>query len=170
MASNTAPKKAPPKAKKPATAGKGAGVAVPGKPISASQRMAKYGEDRVVADLAEGSSLTDLARGICVSKGVLLTWIAADPDRSARAREARTHAARLWDEKAIEVIELAGDPFELSRAKELAHHYRWRASKTAPREYGEKIQAEHTGANGGAIEVRSTVRLVRAPDRTEDAA
>ena len=122
----------------------------------------------MIAELTDGSSMNELSRRIGVSIGSLITWIASDPERSARAREARINAARIWDEKAIDAIESANDPFELSRAKEIAHHYRWRASKAAPKDYGEKTTTEHTGANGGAIQVHSTVTLVRAPMRAED--
>ena len=108
------------------------------------------------------------AADIGVTVGKLSQWIASNEEHSARAREARIHAARIWDEKALDVIEQAADPFELQRARELAQHYRWRASKTAPKDYGDKIQAEHTGADGGAIQVASTVTFVRPPARDED--
>ena len=45
---------------------------------------------------------------------------------------------------------------------------KWLLSKLAPKKYGDKLTQEHTGANGGAIEVHSTVTLVRAPVRAED--
>ena len=51
----------------------------------------------------------------------------------------------MWDERAGDVIQQAADPFELAKAKELAHHYRWRASKIAPRDYGDRIQADVGG-------------------------
>lgn len=173
MASKPAPKKAPPaktpQAKKPAAPKKAAGAAVSGTPLlTAAGKIDAYGEDAVIESITDGMSLNELARRLGVAIGTLLTWIAASPERSARAREARTYAARIWDEKAIEAIEAAQDPFELARAKEMAHHYRWRASKSAPKDYGEKTVTEHTGANGGAIEVHSTVTLVRAPVRAED--
>lgn len=68
-----------------------------------------------------------------------MKWIAHDRDRSARGRGARTYAAVLWDERAIEVLERAANSLELAKARELAHHYRWRASKVAPKMYGDKV-------------------------------
>lgn len=148
----------------------------PAKPVQAKkeavqtvpQRIASYGIDRVAEQLSNGVTMTLIAAEIGVTVGKLSQWIAADEEHSARAREARIHAARIWDEKALDVIEQAADPFELQRARELAQHYRWRASKTAPKDYGDKIQAEHTGANGGAIQVASTVTFVRPPRMDED--
>ena len=112
--------------------------------------------------------MKELSRRIGVSIGSLITWIASDPERSARAREARINAARIWDEKAIDAIESANDPFELSRAKEIAHHYRWRASKAAPKDYGEKTTTEHTGANGGPAQFSLTVGYMHAQRREDD--
>jgi hypothetical protein len=40
------------------------------------------------------------------------------------------------------VFAQASDAFELAKAKELAHHYRWRASKIAPKLYGDRLQVE----------------------------
>ena len=42
------------------------------------------------------------------------------------------------------------------------------ASKKAPKKYGDKIVQEHTGADGGAIQVQSTVTFVRPPARASD--
>ena len=50
--------------------------------------------------------------------------------------------AELWDQVAVEGIERATDTFELAKAKEIAHHYRWRASKIAPKLYGDKQSVE----------------------------
>lgn len=92
--------------------------------------------------------MTQIAADACVSVGSLLAWIAADSDRSARVREVRTAMALTWDEKAEAAISYARDEFELRKAKELGHHYRWRASKIAPRDYGDRIAHEHSGKVG----------------------
>jgi hypothetical protein len=105
----------------------------------------KKGIASVCDDIVDKKSLTQIAHEAGVSTGMLLCWIEADPERSARAREARALTARLWDERAETVVAAAEDPFQLARAKELAHHYRWRASKIAPRDYGDKQQVEHSG-------------------------
>jgi len=94
-----------------------------------------------------------------VSIGTLISWINGDSERSARVREVRIATARIWDEKAESGIENAGDPFELAKAKELAHHYRWRAAKIAPRDYGERVTQELTGEGGGPIQHAHTVGL-----------
>jgi len=52
----------------------------------------------------------------------------------------------LWDEMATQKIEDADTDFQLTQARELAHHYRWRASKIAPKEYGDKQQVDVSGS------------------------
>lgn len=154
-------------AKKPATRKKEAGAGVPA-PLSQAERIELVDFDVVTERLSTGVTLTQIAKDARVSIGFLLQWIAADEKRSARAREARAQAAKLWDEKALDVIEQAADPFELQKARELAQHYRWRAAKAAPKDYGDKMTQEVTGANGGAIQVSSTVTFVRPAARAED--
>lgn len=121
------------------------------KPPVAQDKLAAAGIDAVCAALADGDSLTRIARGYEVSPGSLLTWVEADPDRSARVRAMRGSMAKFWDEKAESDIAGATDDFELKKAKELAHHYRWRSSKIAVKDYGDRVATELTGADGGAV-------------------
>lgn len=113
------------------------------KPVS-QDKISAYGLDALCTAIIGGETLTSIAERLTVAIAALLMWIEVDSERSARVKEARTKASRLWDEKALSGIEAAKDPFELAKAKEAAHHLRWRASKIAPREYGDKVQ--HGGA------------------------
>lgn len=115
--------------------------------------------DHICDEIINGQSLSDIARGLGCSVAKVVKWIAADDQRSARARAARAESAKLWDEKATELIAAAPDVFELSKAKELAHHYRWRASKIAPREYGDKVEQIHANPDGTALGIN--VQLVQ---------
>jgi hypothetical protein len=119
----------------------------------AKAKLDALGIDAICDKIVDGKSLTAIAKNADVSIGTLLGWIEDESERSARAKEARALSARIWDDKATEGIEAASDPFELSKAKEMAHHYRWRASKIAPRDYGDKLTQEHTGPNGGPMQV-----------------
>jgi transposase-like protein len=95
--------------------------------------------------IAGGASMADLARHYGIDTGQFSVWCAADAQRSARIKSARAISAAHWDEKAERGLEGAEDQFELSRAKEMAHHYRWRASKISP-DYGDKSTVTHAGA------------------------
>ena len=114
-------------------------------------KCTQFGIETICDMITNGDSLTKIAKEIGIHAATLIRWLEEDPQRSARAKEARIRSAKIWDEAAEAVIKAAPDKFELERARELAHHYRWRAKAIAPREYGDKVQQEHTGANGGPI-------------------
>lgn len=107
-------------------------------PATTREAMDAFGVDALCEAIGNEESLTAIAKSQGVSVGAMLVWIEADPERSARVREARRLMARVWDEKAEQVIEDAEDEFALKKAKELAHHYRWRAKAIAPKEYGDR--------------------------------
>lgn len=114
----------------------------------AQDKLNAYGVDALCDDIGEQKSLTFIATEQGVSIGSLLTWIEADSERSARVKEVRRMMARFWDERAETVLFNAEDEFGLKKAKELSHHYRWRAAKIAPQDYGERQQVEHSGKLG----------------------
>jgi hypothetical protein len=102
-------------------------------------------EEAILARIEDGETLTSIASSVSRSKSNISQWLNADPERSARARVSRTSAAAAWDDLAEQEIRNAEDGFGLSKAKELAHHFRWRASKIAPTDYGDKIEQTHKG-------------------------
>jgi hypothetical protein len=66
---------------------------------------------------------------------------------SARAREALEYSAQTFDDQAEKVlIEAKSTMTEIQRAKELAQHYRWKASKRNPKRFSDKVQNEVTGS------------------------
>lgn len=133
-------------------------------PFEAAARLDAFGLDAVCEALADGRAMTLLADDVGVSFGSLSNWLNADPKRSARARDARASAARMWDDMATARIEAAPDAFGLAKAKELAHHYRWRASKIAPREYGDKLDVAHSGE----MAVNIVTGIARTPGADAD--
>lgn len=138
-----APKKTPvPKASKPKAKAAAKPKTCKTKRGATVEAMDNYGISRLCEAIIDRKSLTDIAAEAGASLTRLLVWIDADPVRSARVREARTATAKLWDEKAESRIDLAKDEFELKKAKELAHHYRWRAAKIASKEYGDKVSVD----------------------------
>ncbi len=110
---------------------------------TAREKLDAFGIDAVCAAILHPMPMHAIATQVGVSQGSLISWIGATAERSARAREARAQTAQMWDDKATQAVEDAQDQFELAKAKELAHHYRWRASKIAPREYGDKVDLNH---------------------------
>lgn len=134
----------------------------------AQDKVTAYGLEQVCEDIANTVPLTNIAQKIGVADGTLLTWMDR-PENSARTKEARRVTAKLWEERAEQVLLDAGKDvprdrlcygqelnFELAKAKELAHHYRWRAKMIAPREYGDGVTLR--GDKDNPIPVESTGR------------
>lgn len=111
------------------------------KPV-AKNKLDAIGVERIGKMILETSSLTAVAKKTGVGIATLLAWIEANPERSVRVREIRAIAARTEDELALSELQAARDPFTLAKAKETAHHRRWRASKIAPKEYGDRLAVE----------------------------
>ncbi|RTL33033.1 MAG: hypothetical protein EKK47_02490 [Burkholderiales bacterium] len=117
-------------------------------PPDAIEKLDKLGIAWFCDRIIGGASITALAKAAGVSRGSLINWLAADPERQRLAHDARRLSASAFDDKAETVLLEANDKFELAKAKELAHHYRWRASKISP-EYGDR--QELVGAGGAAL-------------------
>jgi len=129
------------------------------KSMTTADTLNSVGVAALCGRIAAGESQREIAESLGVQPSHMCEWIAADQERSARVREARAMSARHWDEQAERAIldadvQTAGS---IAQARELASHYRWRASKYAPREYGDKIQQELTGANGGPVELVTAI-------------
>jgi hypothetical protein len=91
--------------------------------------------DELCELIMRGKMLTEIADEWGLSCTAMLNWIASEDDRSARAREARSMAGHSWDRMAVrELSDLPPEatPAQIARARELASHYRWRASKISP--------------------------------------
>lgn len=108
----------------------------------AREKLDQLGVEWLCNQIIDGQSQTSIAQSVGVSLATLSNWIAADIERSARVREARIASSRAYDEKAERALMDARDPFELAKARELASHYRWKASKTNPKEYGERVEID----------------------------
>lgn len=128
---------------------------------TATETIDALGVDALCDRLCAGESQTAIAESLGVGIATLSRWIAADPERSARVREARIAAARTFDEMAESELRSATDPFGLAKARELASHYRWKASKSNPREYGEKIEIDQKTTLTDLTEDQINARLAR---------
>lgn len=107
--------------------------------------FAGLSEDDIIHRIEDGEALATIAASVGRARSKLTEWLQADEARWERSARARASAAGAWDEKAEQELGDARDAFALAKAKERAHHYRWRASKIAPRQYGDKQHVEHSG-------------------------
>lgn len=98
-----------------------------------------FDERSILRRIENGETLAAIAHTLGVDRSTLSRWLKADEQRSARAREARAAAAAAFDEQAEQELRASTNAFELSRARELAQHLRWRASKINPKAYGDRL-------------------------------
>ena len=127
--------------------------------------------DAICERLAEGESLRSICKGEDMpNKSTVMRWLAdneAFRDQYARAREAQA------DHLAEEILQIADDGSNdtyqtddgeavnhdvIARSRLRVDARKWLASKMAPKKYGDKLQAELTGANGGAVQVEHSQR------------
>jgi transposase len=104
-------------------------------PLTGRGKLDALGIDALVETIIEGKLQREICRDIGVAISSMVDWIAEDDERARRVKEARRAAARTYEEQAEQVIRDAADRFELAKAKELAHHYRWRASRRTARRW-----------------------------------
>ncbi len=114
------------------------------KPGDAEAKLDLFGLEAVCDEILSGNTRSAICKKLGITRASLIRWIALDSERQARVREAHIDAAQAYDEMAEEALKSARGKDALARARDLAHHYRWRASKANPREYGEKLQVDQT--------------------------
>ena len=177
MASKPAPKKAPPTATTPTARKKAVGTAVSTK---AKPKPRAHNADEIKTSICEqiarGVPLAEIARQPGMPKRQTVhDWMAADEDFAGRFARARDDGADAIAEQTLEIVDQPPerdqtgkiDPGWVAHQKLRAEHRLKLLAKWSPKKYGDKIQAEHTGANGGAIQVASTVTFVRPPRMNE---
>lgn len=109
-------------------------------PGAAEKRIDKLGLVALCDRLVSGETQTAICESIGVTKGSLRRWIALTEERRGAVHEARVASAQAFDDMAEAEIRKAKNPFQLAKARDLSHHLRWRASKAAPKEYGDKLE------------------------------
>jgi hypothetical protein len=141
-----------------------------GRPSDYTQEIA----DRICEKIADGLSL----RSICLdeempNKATVFRWLAAKKefsDQYARAREAQA------DTLADEMLDIADDGDNdwmerkvggasvgwqengeaIGRSRLRLDTRKWIASKLKPKKYGEKVDMQHTGPDGGPVNLHVT--------------
>ena len=134
-------------------------MTVLGKPKRKARReqLDSVGIEAVCDRIEAGESLRAIAQTLGMDMAPLWRWLHADKHRSARAREAMQRSALAFDEMAEEVIKGARYILALSRARELAQHYRWRAAKRNPAEFSDRVKQIVSGPDDKPLEIRAVI-------------
>lgn len=122
-------------------------------------KLDAFGIDRFCEWILDSKNQRELAQYLGVTSASVTLWIYMDEARTNRVKDVRKLAAAGWDELAEETLKAAKTPHELGVARELAHHYRWRAGKINHREYGDRQKPE-----GDDDDKENKLIVVNSPD------
>ena len=114
-------------------------------PKAVSDSLPPYDLDLICGLLRDGENLTEVAKAFKRSRDSLRKWVIEDRARQTAVDEARHEGAHAYVEKAGAVlaeITPGATKATIARARELAHHYRWMASKMMPKTYGERVELD----------------------------
>jgi hypothetical protein len=117
--------------------------------------------ERIIQRIAEGESM----RKACEQEGVkaptFCLWVTKDAglaEQYARAREIRAEVRADQIDEVAELVTAGLMATDVARI--VLDARKWAASKLAPKRYGDRIQQEVTGANGGPVQTE----VFMAPD------
>lgn len=117
-------------------------------------RPSTYSADaaaKICAQLTEGMSL----RKICAQDGfpdaaTVFRWLGKHEEFREQYALARAAQADTYADEIVDIADSEGDP---AKARVRVDARKWVASKLKPKAYGDKVLAEHTGADGGPLVV-----------------
>jgi hypothetical protein len=118
----------------------------------------------IIEDVADGLSL----RKACEKAGLNVshTHTAIDADQALREHYARAREQRA-EGIAEQILTVANGALtgriDSDRARVAIDAFKWTAGKMAPKRYGDKITNEHTGPDGGPVEITRVERVVVNP-------
>lgn len=116
-------------------------------------------EERLCEAIAGGMGINEATREDGMpSQPTVYRRMAADEEFAHRISVARAAQQDAEVEKCVELADMA-TPEDWQVVKLQIWARQWRAAKLAPKKYGEKITAAHTGPNGGPIETTTTHKL-----------
>ena len=128
--------------------------------------MASMDIDKIIEMIIDGYTFRAISKKLDVPLSTLYDFTKRS-EHSARTRDALEISAQTYEEKAEEILIGAdASAYEMQRARELAQHYRWKASKRSPRRYGDKI--DMTSDNKEIQFLPSIILIPREQTETDD--
>lgn len=130
-------------------------------------------EDALLEQLADGASLVKACKEIDIGPATVFRWLDECPlfrEKYAKARETQAEKfadeiVAIADEAEVTsvvtpdgVVDFKLDATAVARNRLRVDARKWVASKLLPKKYGDKVQQEVTGANGGPIQ--TAIRVV----------
>lgn len=127
-----------------------------GRPSIFSDEIANEIRNRLI----EGESMRDIcADAHMPCRATVSNWMEADEAFSAKCARARMWQADYMDDLVLDTAkQCTSETANADRVKIGA--YQWRAERLNQGRYGNKIQQQITGLNGGAIEISAKTKLI----------
>lgn len=127
--------------------------------------------DRICEALSQGKSLREASEAEGVSHATVLTWARdneAFANQYARAREIGDDLEfegldALSDEQPERGPDGKVDAAWVSWQKNRIDTRKWTLARKRPKKYGDKVQTELTGANGGPVQITEVRRTIVDP-------
>ena len=137
-----------------------------GRPSGYSQELA----DRICAELAAGKSLRTVCKADDMpSTQTVFRWLRTYPEFCDQYARAKDESADMLVDDMLDIADESSNDWmanndpenpgyrlngeAINRARLRVDTRKWIAAKLKPKKYGEKIQTELTGANGGPVEM-----------------
>lgn len=134
------------------------------KPLTTAQKLDAIGIDAICAHIASGESLSSWCRANQFAVMSVSDWIARDEARNvsyARACEVCADAIfDVLDDVSDEAVN-ANNPIKVAGLRLKADNIKWKLARMNARKYGDRLQNEHSGPNGGAVPVSLSVSFVK---------
>jgi hypothetical protein len=119
-----------------------------------STPLKKKTTDDLVRLLEFGWLVSEVAVIWRVDRARLSQWIESDGQRAARARLARKAQAEIWDRIALAIgLFAASDTVEMTRARLLMDHCKWRSCMYNPEDYVKRVADKNTNENRDSREL-----------------
>jgi transposase len=131
-----------------------------GRPSLYTQKLA----EEICARLADGESLRAICRDDHMpDRSTVLRWEDAHEDFAAKCARARNwqadHEFDRMHEIECGVLDGSIDP---QSARVVLSSKQWRASKLAPKKYGDRVTNAHVGPDDGPVQITTDADRVRA--------
>ena len=118
-----------------------------GRPSLYTEEMA----ERICEGLSEGLSLIKICQAKDMPhRATIMRWWEKNPEFATKCARARILQADLMDGKIIDLID-QGTPESAPADRVKLAALMWRASKLAPKKYGNKLDLMHADPDGGAV-------------------
>lgn len=102
--------------------------------------------------VVEGQTVRQIAAHFGVSPGTVLYWIESKPEYAEQYARARSSAADMFENDIIEAVQSV-TPETAAADRVKIDALKWVAARRAPKRYGDRIQQEVTGTDGGPVQV-----------------